>query len=119
VIAEVARAHGRELPAVWNDPYALTRYAYLQLRQSQAIEEWKRMYDRLDAADLTTLATHAPAALKDVRDRVQASAASRPPGLELSRRMQIGAQMVAEMTAIEQALAAQGRSAWVPSPDQN
>jgi hypothetical protein len=119
VIAEVARAHGRPLPTVWREPYALTRYAYLQLRQSAAIEEWKRMYDRLDAADLATLAHHAPSALKDVRDRVQASAAARPLGLDDTRRMQLGAQMAAEMTAIEEALAAQGRPAWVPSPNQN
>jgi hypothetical protein len=33
--------------------------------------------------------------------------------------MQLGAQMAAEMTAIEEALAAQGRPAWVPSPNQN
>jgi hypothetical protein len=119
VIAEVARAHGRTLPAVWSEPYALTRYAYLQLRQSQAIEEWKRMYDRLDAADLATLSHHAPSLLKDVRDRVQASAATRPPGLDAVRQMQIGARMAQEIAAIEAAIAEKGGQAWTPVPGMN
>jgi uncharacterized protein YhdP len=107
------------VPEVWRDPYALTRYTHLQLRQAEGLREWKAMADRLDLANLITLSHHAPALLSDVRDRVRASAQGRPPGLDAVRQMQIGAQMAEEIAAIEAAIAEKGGQAWKPAPGMN
>jgi hypothetical protein len=117
---QVARALGQRVPEVWRDPYALTCYTFLHLRQADAIEEWKRMADRLDAASMAVLAHHAPALLNDVKDRVQASAsghlAEAAAAVADARQMQLGQQMVNEIAAIEEALASQSRG-WVVVPE--
>jgi hypothetical protein len=116
---EVACALGRSVPDVWRDPYALTRYTYLQMQQAAGLREWKAMANRLDMANLVTLAHHAPAMLKEVRDRVWASAQKRPPGLDAARQMQIGMAMSQEIAMIEAAIAEKGGVAWTPAPGMN
>lgn len=97
---------------VWGEPYALTFWTAVQLDVEGSIEEWRRMREAVNEGYITAAAQHAPQALRELGDLVDAVAQGPSSEIAHRRRMAEAELLAAEIRAAE------GKGgAWAPVPD--
>lgn len=87
MLVELAERLGPSIDYWLEEPFAFAFWCWHQLQEHDRIRAWRDRANRLSAAELQSLAQHAPQKLSDERQALYSAARSRPsdPDAETTR----------------------------------